>query len=109
MQSSEHSWLLVRVKTGSGTCNSSSVFCCFVARSQLSPFIKCRQACCNLISRGDRVTNAMAMVKEEMGIKLSKAESLVSEGMNKMNSVIVKNAKMNVPTAGPKCEYSRLY
>ena len=109
MQSSEHSWLLVRVKTGSGTCNSSSVFCCFVARSQLAPFIKCRQACCNLISRGDRVTNAMAMVKEEMGIKLSKAESLVSEGMNKMNSVIVKNAKMNVPTAGPKCEYSRLY
>ena len=51
----------------------------------------------------------MAMVKEEMGIKLSKAESLVSEGMNKINSVIVKNAKMNVPTAGPKCEYSRLY
>ena len=75
-----------------------------MARSQLYPFIKCRQACCNLISSGDRVTNAMAMVKEEMGIKLSKAESLVASGTAKMNKTILKNAKMNVPTAGPKCK-----
>ena len=61
-----------------------------------------RQMCCNLISAGDRLMNAQAAVKKEMGMELSKAEKLINKGSEKMNEKIIKKAKMNVPTAGPK-------
>ena len=60
--------------------------------------------CCNLISAGDRMMNAQAEVKKEMGLQLSKAEKQINKGSAKMNEKIVKKAKMNVPGAGPKCE-----
>ena len=71
-------------------CNSGALVaiasCCFVAKSNLYPFVKCRQSCLKIISPGDREASMLAKQKEEMGAPLTKREKQAKNGIENITN-----------------------